>query len=275
MTIKAEVEAEAEEPPSDRAVTSAPVRARVLVPLYLALAAVVTWPMPLHAGTSLNYGAEPVATVPLFNLWTLRWNEIAIGDLSRSYGQLHLLSKMSRKLLGCPASSDAHDIIADFGRQVFPEDSGRVYLGAGPESDMVSVAAWGDLPRRPERVRPTGCLALRQGQPHAFTAAAGEPLCPHLEGSPIESSLCVPLEAQGETLGLLTLLPGAGGSAHPAAQSTLNESKRSLAVALAQSVGLGVGNLRMRERLELVDGRFEVESQPGGGTTIVAEVPTT
>jgi hypothetical protein len=85
MTIKAEVEAEAEEPPSDRAVTSAPVRARVLVPLYLALAAVVTWPMPLHAGTSLNYGAEPVATVPLFNLWTLRWNEIAIGDLFRHY----------------------------------------------------------------------------------------------------------------------------------------------------------------------------------------------
>lgn len=69
----------------DRAVTSAAVRARVLVPLYLALAAVVTWPMPLHAGTSLNYGAEPVATVPLFNLWTLRWNEIAIGDLFRGY----------------------------------------------------------------------------------------------------------------------------------------------------------------------------------------------
>jgi len=69
----------------DRAVTSAAVRARVLVPLYVALAAVVTWPMPLHMGASLNYGAEPVATVPLFNLWTLRWNEIAIGDLFRGY----------------------------------------------------------------------------------------------------------------------------------------------------------------------------------------------
>ncbi len=35
----------------------------------------------------------------------------------------------------------------------------------------------------------------------------------------------------------------------------------------------GLGLVGMRERLELVDGRFEVESQPGGGTTIVAEVP--
>ena len=35
----------------------------------------------------------------------------------------------------------------------------------------------------------------------------------------------------------------------------------------------GLGLLGMRERVELVDGRFEVESQPGSGTTIVAEVP--
>jgi len=35
----------------------------------------------------------------------------------------------------------------------------------------------------------------------------------------------------------------------------------------------GLGLVGMRERLELVDGRFDVESQPGAGTTIVAEVP--
>jgi signal transduction histidine kinase len=29
----------------------------------------------------------------------------------------------------------------------------------------------------------------------------------------------------------------------------------------------------MRERVGLIDGRFEVESRPGHGTTIVAEVP--
>jgi hypothetical protein len=61
------------------------VRTRVLVPIYLALAAVVTWPLPGHLGTSLPYGAEPVATVPLFNLWTLRWNQIEAGHLFRHY----------------------------------------------------------------------------------------------------------------------------------------------------------------------------------------------
>jgi len=35
----------------------------------------------------------------------------------------------------------------------------------------------------------------------------------------------------------------------------------------------GLGLLGMRERLDLIDGRFDVESSPGSGTTIVAEVP--
>ena len=35
----------------------------------------------------------------------------------------------------------------------------------------------------------------------------------------------------------------------------------------------GIGLLGMRERLALVDGRLKIESRPGAGTTIVAEVP--
>jgi signal transduction histidine kinase len=35
----------------------------------------------------------------------------------------------------------------------------------------------------------------------------------------------------------------------------------------------GLGLLGMRERLGLIDGRLEVESRPGAGTTVVAEVP--
>ncbi len=34
-----------------------------------------------------------------------------------------------------------------------------------------------------------------------------------------------------------------------------------------------LGLLGMRERLEMIDGRFDVESAPGKGTTIIACVP--
>jgi len=35
----------------------------------------------------------------------------------------------------------------------------------------------------------------------------------------------------------------------------------------------GLGLLGMRERVEMVGGRFAVESSPGEGTTIRAEIP--
>ena len=35
----------------------------------------------------------------------------------------------------------------------------------------------------------------------------------------------------------------------------------------------GIGLVGMRERLALLDGRLEIESSKGAGTTIVAEVP--
>ena len=61
------------------------MRARVLVPLYAAVAAVVTWPLVAHLTDGITRGAEPVNTVPLFNLWTLRWNQAAIAEGFRHY----------------------------------------------------------------------------------------------------------------------------------------------------------------------------------------------
>ncbi|MFH0782373.1 MAG: hypothetical protein V2B20_10550 [Pseudomonadota bacterium] len=40
--------------------------------LFLALAS--TWPLARHAGDHLPFGMEEVATVPLFNVWTVWWN---------------------------------------------------------------------------------------------------------------------------------------------------------------------------------------------------------
>ena len=38
------------------------------------VAIALTWPLALHLGHRIPTGSEPSATVPLFNLWTLRWN---------------------------------------------------------------------------------------------------------------------------------------------------------------------------------------------------------
>jgi signal transduction histidine kinase len=43
--------------------------------------------------------------------------------------------------------------------------------------------------------------------------------------------------------------------------------------ALSGAEGAGAGLVNMRDRLDAVGGRVSVDSTPGGGTTVTAEVP--
>jgi hypothetical protein len=73
------------EPETDEGGRSWLSRARVLVPLHLVVAAILTWPLAAHLTDSLPYGTENNPTVQLFNLWTLRWNQDRIGHLFAHY----------------------------------------------------------------------------------------------------------------------------------------------------------------------------------------------
>jgi hypothetical protein len=65
--------------------TSLLARPWVLLPFYVLVAAVLTWPLVAHLTDALSLGTEPTSTVPLFNLWTLEWNRAQIADLYANY----------------------------------------------------------------------------------------------------------------------------------------------------------------------------------------------
>ena len=53
--------------------------------LFLSLAVFITWPLARHMTSRIPLGTERVATVPLFNLWTLWWNESRLQHLYQEY----------------------------------------------------------------------------------------------------------------------------------------------------------------------------------------------
>ncbi len=61
------------------------VTPRQVAPAHLVAAVGLTWPTVLHLPSALPAGIEPVATVPWFNLWTLRWNQDRLGHLLAGY----------------------------------------------------------------------------------------------------------------------------------------------------------------------------------------------
>ncbi|MEM8995620.1 MAG: hypothetical protein AAGF23_12615 [Acidobacteriota bacterium] len=72
-------------PPPGRAVKA--LRGFGVAALFVLGAVVVTWPLAQGPGNGLPLGTEPVATVPLFNLWTLAWNAESVSRGLDGYWQ--------------------------------------------------------------------------------------------------------------------------------------------------------------------------------------------
>jgi diguanylate cyclase (GGDEF)-like protein len=94
---------------------------------------------------------------------------------------------------------------------------------------------------------------LRHGQVHAVTNARLDIVCPHWTHGPWPAnSLCVPMMAQGDSLGCLLLRrPAVLPVESSAVQTRSTISREQLAVTVASHIALALANLRLRESLRL------------------------
>jgi len=166
--------------------------------------------------------------------------------LSAQVREATLLHQMGELLQASLSIDDACRVIASLGPQLFPAHAGAVYVTAASRDRLESLAAWGVGNGVPlaEVFGPEECWALRRGQPHVFRRAAAAVACAHLPEPLPAASECVPLMAQGETLGILFL-----AAADPAAPPAFSEPETRLARAVADQIGLAIANLRLRETL--------------------------
>ncbi|WP_068825635.1 diguanylate cyclase [Pseudomonas sp. BMS12] len=152
--------------------------------------------------------------------------------------EISLLGRMTGALQSISSFDECYSIIGRFAAQLFPQNEGSLAL-YHPSRDVIEdVAHWGAWPEGLDLFEPQACWAVRRGQSHQVQDPDKDLLCPHLHGSSItqQGYTCVPLMAQGEPLGVLTL----GG---------VKQVDLELAEAFSEQVSLGVSNLSLRESL--------------------------
>ena len=152
--------------------------------------------------------------------------------------EISLLGRMTGALQSISSFDECYSIIGRFAPQLFPQNAGSLAL-YHPSRDVIEeVAHWGAWPEGLDMFEPQACWAVRRGQSHQVHDPNKDLLCPHLHGSSVvqHGYTCVPLMAQGEPLGVLTL----GGA---------RQVDRELAEAFSEQVSLGVSNLSLRESL--------------------------
>ncbi|WP_420265475.1 diguanylate cyclase, partial [Candidatus Magnetominusculus dajiuhuensis] len=187
------------------------------------------------------YGKELEAKNAKLEQWS---RELAIHNHENQ-----IFSHMSDLLQACNTISEACEVIAHAASRLFQFESGGIYVFNSSRDIIESISTWGRVQSSEQVFTKDDCWALRRGRSHIITAHEDVPRCRHVIDS-IESYICVPMTAQGETLGMCHLMLGA-----LAGDSDLIKEKERLALKLSENAALAISNLKLRETLSNLSSR--------------------
>lgn len=179
---------------------------------------------------------------------------LALENAERQTHETSLRNEMGELLQSCLSLDEVNVVTARFVQTLFPDAAGTLYLAGSSHVTLEEVAAWN---RPPEAALPVlfdfdDCWGLRRAKPYLTTDTADAMLCPHLTGCCHRgaASLCVPLAAQGEVLGLLHLgFSGFSAAALDDGETPERHLRVDLAASMAAQIALAVSNLRLRDAL--------------------------
>lgn len=155
--------------------------------------------------------------------------------------ELSLLSEMGDLLQSCLNAEEAYGVVSNFLQQIFHEEAGVLSVIDPATKLLKAVFTWGEAHLAQEVFSKEECWALRTGRVLG-TSEHHAGICRHPDAPKGVEFFCLPMVAQGDALGVLRLQCRDAGFC-------MNESKRQLAVTIAEHLTLGLSNLLLRETL--------------------------
>jgi diguanylate cyclase (GGDEF)-like protein len=160
-----------------------------------------------------------------------------IDELQQRFQDTEMLTEMSELLQISRSIGEAADVLPAFGTRLFPGVSGAVYVTRAMPGMVETTAWWGTFPSGVEFAT-TDCWALRRA--HLHTGSAAGIRCPH-DDKAIGATMCIPMLALGEAIGVVTLNVSDALSFEPSVEQFAKSFTDQIAFALA--------NLRLQETL--------------------------
>ena len=168
-------------------------------------------------------------------------NEKMMQDLTARSQRATLLAKMGELLQSCLTKDEVFAAALGFAPKIFPNSRGAMALLSNTR-DLVEVAGFWHECQLPATVfEPSSCWALRTGHPHLVVAGDRTAPCIHAAGVK-NTYLCIPILAQGQSIGILHLQATDDGPG-------IADAELSFKTTFAGQVGLSVANIRLREAL--------------------------
>ncbi len=157
--------------------------------------------------------------------------------------ELSQLGRYGNLLHGCTDLAEILQVSQQLLAQLLPGSAGTIYPLIDGEGLAEATHLWGiHIGNTKVQAHHRDCWALQRKRIHLSHSDAPGSACAHIElpdGMDVLSSACIPLTAQGESLGWLYLSTSGHGSF----------PKLSVAIAAAEQLALALANLKLRQHL--------------------------
>lgn len=169
--------------------------------------------------------------------------------LQKQNHEITVLSELSGVLQSCINLEEVAAPISQACRKLFPQSSGAAYLMNSSRNYLESIVSWGEIHASEALFGPDDCWALRRGQTLSLNHDHADGVsCKHIHKlDPARASLCVPLTAQSDLIGMLYLeMPQVIGRTSFAEARLAMERQAEL---VAEHISIAVANLKLRDKL--------------------------
>lgn len=166
--------------------------------------------------------------------------------IERRNKEAALLAELGEALHSCTSIAEALDVFGQFSKSLFPDQPGTLFMVDANGEDVSAVSHWrGAEKYSEEHLTMHDCWALRLNRTQV-NKPEGNLRCAHLRENH-QSSLCIPLPAFGEVIGVLFLVQKNNPEL---AQRAEQERQRQFSDTVAEQVALAFANVKLREKLK-------------------------
>ncbi|MEX1257967.1 MAG: diguanylate cyclase [Gemmatimonadota bacterium] len=150
-------------------------------------------------------------------------------------------------LQACQTMDEVYGVVAGSMPTLLGAEKGALGLTQPSRNLVEIVSEWGGELATRRTFEPHDCWGLRRGKANCIKDLRSPTRCPHVASDPPYGYLCIPLAAQGETIGILYVeSPPVPQGVEP------DEHGKALcrkATALGERMSLALANVRLREAL--------------------------
>ncbi|MFI4869618.1 MAG: diguanylate cyclase [Steroidobacterales bacterium] len=168
--------------------------------------------------------------------------EATVRQLEAFHRDGEALSHMAELLQACTQRVEAYEIVRETAALLFPASSGSLFIFRESRDVLEHVTTWGSGRLSEPMLAPDECWALRLGRPH-FVPRSGAIRCRHTHADE-ESYACMPVQGQGQILGLLHVAVDVDATVRRPARDIEQRLR-----ALTDRVGPALANLKLRDAL--------------------------